>query len=88
MVKHYVGEKYILCIKADGKGRLFKFIEAYNSNRDIRTWGNEMVSIVLLDNKILLESICNLTALNQLVFKFGKNRQNIDKFMETFELIA
>ena len=64
------------------------FIVAYNPHRDIRTWGNEMVSIVLLNNRILLNSICNLDAMNQVMFTFGKNRQNVEKFMETFELIV
>ena len=64
------------------------FIEAYNPHRDIRTWGNEMVSIILLDNQILLNSICNLDAMNQVMFTFGKNKQNIDKFIETFGLIG
>lgn len=64
------------------------FIEAYNPHRDIKTWGNEMFSIVLMDNQILLNSICNLDAMNQVMFTFGKNRQNIEKFIDTFELIA
>jgi hypothetical protein len=64
------------------------FIEAYNPHQDIRTWGNEMFSIVLLNNQILLNSICNLDAMNQVGFSFGKNKQNADKFIETFELIA
>jgi hypothetical protein len=63
------------------------FIEAYNPQRDLRTWGNEMVSIVLLDNRILLSSICNLDAMNQVMFTFGKNRQNIEKFMELLSLL-
>ncbi|MGN6401111.1 MAG: hypothetical protein ACTHMD_11695 [Flavisolibacter sp.] len=66
----------------------YDFIEAYNPHRDMRTWGNEMISIVLLDGHILLNSICNLDAMNQSGFSFGKNKQNIDKFIETFELIT
>lgn len=66
----------------------YDFIEAYNPHRDMRTWGNEMISIVLLDDHILLNSICNLDAMNQSGFSFGKNKQNIDKFIETFELIT
>ncbi|MEX6690073.1 hypothetical protein QTN47_21370 [Danxiaibacter flavus] len=64
------------------------FIEAYNPHRDIRTWGNEMVSVVILDSQILLNSICNLDAMNQIMFTFGKNRQNVNKFIETFGLIT
>ncbi len=64
------------------------FIEAYNPHRDIRTWGNEMISIVLLDNQILLNSICNLDALNQVAFTFGKNQENIEKFLKTFQLVT
>jgi hypothetical protein len=64
------------------------FIEAYNPHRDIRTWGNEMFSIVLMDKQILLNSICNLDAMNQVGFSFGKNRQNIHKFIGTFEHLA
>ncbi len=64
------------------------FIEANNPHQDIRTWGNEMFSIVLLNNQILLNSICNLDAMNQVGFSFGKNKQNVDKFIQIFELIA
>jgi hypothetical protein len=64
------------------------FIEAYNPHKDIRTWGNEMISIVILDNKILLNSICNLNSMNQSGLSFGKNKQNVQKFIKTFELIA
>ena len=63
------------------------FIEAYNPNRDIRTWGNEMISIVLLDNQILLNSICNLDTLNQSGFSFGKNQENVDIFITKFQVI-
>jgi hypothetical protein len=64
------------------------FIEAFNPHRDIRTWGNEMVTFVILNNQILLNSICNLDAMNQSSFSFGKNRHNINTFIETFELIG
>ena len=59
------------------------FIEAYNPHRDIRTWGNEMISLILLDKKILLNSICNLDGPMQ-AFAFGKNEENIEKFISCF----
>ena len=63
------------------------FIEAYNPHRDIRTWGNEMISIILLGNQILLNSICNLDTLNQSGFSFGKNQENVDIFITKFQVI-
>jgi uncharacterized membrane protein YbhN (UPF0104 family) len=68
-------------IKADS----IDFIEAYNPHRDFRTWGNEMISILLLDNDILLNSICNLDLMNQAAFSFGKNKKNVDKFINEFK---
>ena len=64
------------------------FIEAYNPHRDIRTWGKEMVSVLPLHNQIMINSICNLEEMNQIAFSFGKNKQNVEKFIEYFELIA
>ena len=64
------------------------FIEAYNPNKDMRTWGNEMISILLLDNKILLNSICNLDLMNQSFLSLGKNEQNVAKFIDSFKVIA
>ena len=64
------------------------FIEAYNPQRDIRTWGDEMISLVLLDNEILINSICNLVYRNQSFFTFGKNQENIARFKEMFQLIS
>lgn len=71
-------------VKEDTPG----FIEAYNPHRDIRTWGNEMISIVILDGKILINSICNLDFMNQSHLTFGKNEENVAKFKETFQFYS
>jgi hypothetical protein len=87
-------ENYILTKKAleslqwTIKDDSLDFIEACNPHRDIRTWGDEMISIVVLDNELLINSICNLEYRNQAFLTFGKNEQNVSKFKETFELVS
>jgi len=63
------------------------FIEAFNPFGDIRTWGREMVSFVFDDKRILINSICNVDQIrSQAMFSFGKNKQNVKKFIKAFEI--
>lgn len=68
------------------------FIEAYTPSSfpgDLRTWGAEMVSIVITDDRVLVNSICNLEhSPAQAAFSLGKNGQNVRRFRETFELLT
>jgi hypothetical protein len=61
-----------------------EFIKALNPHKDFRTWGDEMVSILILDQKILVNSICNLNKINQ-AFAYGKNEENVANFVKAFE---
>jgi hypothetical protein len=70
-------------IKIDNQG----FLEAKNSSQDIRTWGDEMISIVITDRKILVNSICNLDGHKLQIFSFGKNKENTDKLTAKVEEI-
>jgi hypothetical protein len=71
-------------LKVDNKG----FLEAFNPFSDIRTWGDEMISIVITDHQILINSICNVDGiLSQAALSFGKNRQNIRRFCKEFNSI-
>jgi c-di-AMP phosphodiesterase-like protein len=83
----YLAKRVIEILQWTTKENDQDFIEAYNPRRDFRTWGNEMISIVLLDNEILLNSICNLDRMNQVAFSFGKNKENIEKFINEFEAL-
>ncbi len=67
-----------------------KYFQATNPFRDIRTWGDEMITVVVVDNKILINSICNLDygRMAQAGLSFGKNKQNIRKFIDTFNLLG
>ncbi len=84
---YYLSKKVVDILGWTIKENNQDFIEVYNPHRDFRTWGNEMISIVLLDNKILLNSICNLDRLNQVAFSFGKNKENIENFINEFEVL-
>ncbi|HMH24515.1 MAG TPA: hypothetical protein VK563_22195 [Puia sp.] len=65
------------------------FLEAFNPYRDFRTWGDEMISIVIAEHQIMINSICNIdTHQSQAALSFGKNRQNVRGFCQTFKLIA
>lgn len=68
------------------------FIEAYppvHLLTDFRTWSGEMVSVVITDGKILLNSTGNLDRPTPpAVFSMGKHRQNVRKFIDTFELLS
>lgn len=68
------------------------FIEAYTPSSfpgDLRTWGAEMVSVVITDDRVLVNSTCNLERYPaQAAFSLGKNGQNVRVFSETLELLA
>lgn len=71
-------------IRVDNKG----FLEAFNPFSDFRTWGNEMISILITDHQILINSICNVDDVqSQAALSFGKNRQNINRFRNMFASI-
>ena|ERR1700722_3397065 len=71
-------------LKVDNKG----FLEALNPFSDLRTWGDEMISIVITEHQILINSICNVDrSLSQAALSFGKNRQNIRRFCKAFSSI-
>ena len=72
-------------LQVDNKG----FLEAYNPIWDLRTWGNEMISIVIDDQQMLVTSICNVDqSKGQAALSFGKNRQNIRRFGKMFTTMA
>ncbi len=73
-------------INVDTKG----YIETFNPLGDITTWEDQMISIIIDDNVILINSICNVDSivLNQSAFSLGKNRQNVRRFLEQFELAS
>ena len=62
-------------LQVDNKG----FLEALNPFSDLRTWGNEMISIVIDDRQMLK---------SQAALSFGKNRQNIRRFGKMFMTMA
>ena len=71
-------------LKVDNKG----FLEAFNPFSDFRTWGDEMISIVITEHQILINSIGNVDrSKSQAALSFGKNRQNIKRFCKAFSSI-
>lgn len=68
------------------------FIEAYTPVQlltDFRTWSGEMVSVVITDGVLLLNSTGNLDRHTPpAVFSLGKHRQNVRQFIDTFELLS
>lgn len=72
-------------LQVDSKG----FLEAFNPFSDLRTWGDEMISIVIDDQQMLITSICNVDqGRSQAALSFGKNRQNIRRFGKMFTTLA
>jgi hypothetical protein len=71
-------------IKKDNIG----FIEAFTDNFGFWTWTDQMVSVIITDNKIFLNSICNVDTYATQAIAWGQNRRNIRRFKETFKLIA
>lgn len=70
-------------IKVDNKG----FIEAYTNNFVFWTWTDQMISIVITDNKILFNSIGNVDTYATQLFSWGQNTRNIKQFKSMFELL-
>jgi hypothetical protein len=76
-------------IGVDNKG----FVEAETSaNKYIlgRTWGEDMLSIIIINNAILINSIGNVDDISnwQVAFSFGKHTHNVNKFIEIFEVLS
>lgn len=66
-------------IKADS----VSFIEANTSSTIGLTWGSDMIFILIDDQKILVNSICDLERIKQQsFFTFGKLRRNVKSFVE------
>lgn len=67
------------------------FIEAFNDYTSFgRTTGEDMISIIITDNKILINSIGNVDGVSdwQVSFSFGKHTENINKFLAAFEILS
>lgn len=66
------------------------FLQANNPFNDIRTWGDEMITIVIDKKRVLVNSICNpdYGKMAQAGLSFGKNKQNVKKFIQTFDLLS
>jgi hypothetical protein len=71
-------------IKVDNKG----FIEAYTDNFGIITWADQMFSVVITDDKILVNSICNVDTYATQAISWGQNARNIKQFKRAFEHVA
>jgi hypothetical protein len=71
-------------IKVDNTG----FIEAYTDNFGFWTWRDQMVSILIEDNKISFNSINNVDTYATQAFSWGQNSRNIKQFREIFELLV
>jgi hypothetical protein len=59
-----------------------QFIEAYDNSRIGLTWGMNMISVLIEDNRILLNCLTNLdstTTHKQAFFTFGKLKRNVKK---------
>jgi hypothetical protein len=67
-----------------------QYFQAINPFADIRTWGDELVTVIIADNKILVNSICNLEygTMTQAGLSFGKNKQNVRRFIDTFNTLS
>lgn len=71
-------------IKVDKKG----FIEAYTDNFGRFTWTDQMVSILIVNDKIAFNSIGNVDSFATQGFSWGQNIRNKKKFAQTFELLT
>ncbi|MGB8190634.1 MAG: hypothetical protein WCF67_01890 [Chitinophagaceae bacterium] len=49
---------------------------------------DEMISIVITDNQVLINSISNVNSGSPLDFPFGKNKRNVKRFIDRFEALA
>lgn len=71
-------------IRIDNKG----FIEANTDSFGFLTWTDQMISILITDNKILLNSICNVDTYATQAITWGQNTRNMKKFIGTFERLS
>jgi hypothetical protein len=71
-------------IKVDNKG----FIEAYTNSFGFWTWTDQMVSILITDNRILFNSISNVDSYATQPITWGQNSRNRKKFKDSVDLIA
>ena len=71
-------------IKIDTKG----FIEAYTKSEDFWSNQDQMFSIVITDNRILVNSIWNVDTYSATPISWGQNSKNVKKFKEVFQLIS
>ncbi|UZR97522.1 hypothetical protein [Chondrinema litorale] len=63
-------------------------IEAINSAaNDVRTSGNEMITILFEGSKIYINSVCNLDrgSKPQMLFSFGKNAENVGNLIDFYQ---
>lgn len=67
-------------IKVDNKG----FIEAYTNNFGLFTWADQMFSVLITDDKIFINSICNVDTYATQAISWGQNSRNIKRFKKAF----
>ncbi len=61
--------------------------EVINPDTDFRTFGDELITIIPENNKILVNSICNVDGKSSQVFSWGKNKQNIKVLKNEIEKV-
>ena len=71
-------------IKVDNKD----FIEASTDDFGIFTWAEQMFSIVISDDRIFINSICNVDTYATQAIAWGQNSRNIKRFIERLEIAA
>lgn len=71
-------------IKVDSEG----FIEAYTNNSGFWTWTDQMISIIIIDNTVLFNSVGNVDTYATQAISWGQHSRNRKQFRDTFELIA
>ncbi|RTL60261.1 MAG: hypothetical protein EKK37_05335 [Sphingobacteriales bacterium] len=71
-------------IKVDNKG----FIEAYTEIFGIITWADQMFSVVITDNRIFINNICNVDTYATQAIAWGQNTRNVKRFTRTFEHVS
>ena len=71
-------------IKVNNKG----FIEAYTNNQGFWTWSNQMVSVLITDNRIMFNSIYNPDSYRSQAITWGQNFRNRKKFRDLIEQLA
>lgn len=71
-------------VKVDNKG----YIEAYTGDFGFWTWTDQMISILIDDNKIMFNSIGNVDTFATQPFSWRQNLRNIKQFKETFDRLS